>query len=95
MDYVNSECKLEERKLIDYIQEPYRQNLLSLYEKIQNWESEYNLIVPKFLADPKKLVTYDDLATVFETLRLNQLHLANAYLDLINLYGLYFKEKSD
>ncbi len=70
MGDINTKCELEERKLIDYIPEPYRQDLLDLDEKLRNLESKYLEMIPKFLEEPQKLVTHEDLATVFQTLRL-------------------------
>lgn len=84
----------EERKLIDYIEEPYRQDFLDLKQSLLKVQEEHKRMISKFLETPHKLILHKDMSELFRALHLTYIHMGNLSSDLGIMYGLYFKEKN-
>lgn len=82
----------DQRKPIDYIPEPYRQDMIDLQESLVKMQNEFADQAKKCLYEPEKTVTHEDLSTMFDLLKLSYIHMSNIHLAITGLYGEFFKE---
>lgn len=84
-----------EKELIDYIEEPYREDFQKLHRELLKTRTEYKLMIARLLKNPERTITCEDLVDVFSVAQLMYVHLINIHTDLGTLYGLHFKKKTD
>ena len=82
----------DQRKPIDYIPEPYRQEMLDLQQSLQKIREEIDDQAKKCLNEPEKTVTHEDLSMMFQLLSLSYVHMSNVHLEITALYGEFFKK---
>ncbi len=85
---------MDERKPIDYIHEPDRQEILDLYQRLERIYKKIIMTKNQLKSKPNRISTTSDLITIFEMFELLYASLLAVNTQLNILYTRYYKDKT-
>ena len=85
---------MEKRKPIDYIHEPYRQEILDLFQKLDKMSMMITNKKKQIkTSDSFRILNQTDLLDIFVVFEAQQLQMTIIFKQLIELYAKYFEDQ--